>query len=92
MESDENPLVWCEYCTWASENFFNSFQLKQLEHKALNALLAAPNTREKYGHAGPVFDLFISAVDDAKNWSDLFRKWCQIALFKFSEYSYLKLK
>ena len=40
IESAENPLIWNDYVKWAKGSCLNTFQLKQLEQKALNAILS----------------------------------------------------
>ena len=72
IESVENPMIWHSYYVWARENIINGYQLTQLHHKALNAIISSPDSLVRFGTDQRLFDMFTTAVDEAKNWSDLF--------------------
>ena len=72
IESAENPMIWHSYYLWARTNIVNAYQITQLQHKALNAILSSSDSLQRFGADERVFDMFISAVDEAKNWTDLF--------------------
>ena len=72
IESVDNPLIWHSYYMWAKENMFNKYHLTQLQHKALNAIISSDDSLARFGCDTRLFDMFVGAVDDAKNWTDLF--------------------